>query len=201
MAPRPSAGKPNASSYRSIEEILDAAEQFEAPLEGPAPAQVPHGVAGRVEQAAERSEGRLDVEDVAAAAAAHPGRERSTDGHHVERPLMTRPAQERVARLERRRGVRRRVHGQDLGVEKRVADACLEIDRLHVAVQRRSELEPAARARSRCCRCDSGSIRRRGRPPRSDRRRCCGSTWPPRARDRQRRADRCPRRSSGCALA
>src|SRR6476469_2721044 len=75
---------------RSIEEILDAAEQLEAPLEGPAPAQVPHGEAGRVEEAAKRSEGRLDGEDVPAATAAHPGRERSTDGHHVDRPLVTR---------------------------------------------------------------------------------------------------------------
>ena len=58
---------------RPIEEVLDSPEHLDATFDGPAAANVPDLIAGRVEQSPECSESRFDVEVVSAPSATKPG--------------------------------------------------------------------------------------------------------------------------------
>ena len=141
MALRPSAGKPNASSYRPIEEILDSPEHLDATFDGPAAANVPDLIAGRVEQSPECSQSRFDVEVVSAPSATEPGGQRSVTRRQIERPLVAGAPQQRIPRLERRWGSQEIVHRQNVGIEERIADARLQIDRACAAMKRGARLQ------------------------------------------------------------
>src|SRR5688500_12266633 len=129
----------------AIEQVRDAAEDGDAARDAPRRAGRRGGVAGVVEQSAEQAERRLDVERLAARLDGEKCRRGAAREGGVDKRAMTRPAQQAIANLERRKaGDRDAVGGKDLGREPRVARAHVQ-PLQHAGAARRGRQLHAAR--------------------------------------------------------
>src|SRR5690606_3222982 len=87
----------------AAEQVQPAAEQLDVPVHANGDAGVEHGEAGSVEQSARRAERRLDVERTPARAERAEGRRGAARPREVDRALVPRPPDQRIAGRERRR--------------------------------------------------------------------------------------------------